>query len=161
MQGAAIYKLATGPDWFVWETMTCNAACQTACQCTGAAAQPACGCDNASQHRCINCLHATARRASAFFKVYLILFNAPGTDVTSEHTMPALIIANIIFITGILVFAVLLGMVGEEVRAGPPDHFLVFALVLGMVGEEVNGVCCAAWHCWGGGGMQAVNTSML
>ena len=63
------------------------------------------------------CLHATARRASAFFKVYLILFNAPGTNVTSEHTMPALIIANIIFITGILVFAVLLGMVGEEVGA--------------------------------------------
>lgn len=79
--------------------------------------------------------------------MYLILFNAPGTDVTSEHTMPALIIANIIFITGILVFAVLLGMVGEEVCAvGPPHHLTVFALVLGMVGKEGGGLlCCLAW----------------
>eukprot|EP00798_Chlamydomonas_sp_ICE-L_P032019 gene32019-16542_t len=51
----------------------------------------------------------------ALFKVYSILFNAPGTDVTAEPTFIGSLVANIIFMTGILVFAVLLGMIGEEV----------------------------------------------
>eukprot|EP00798_Chlamydomonas_sp_ICE-L_P017041 gene17041-23333_t len=51
----------------------------------------------------------------SLFKVYSILFNAPGTDVTAEPTPVGSFVANIIFITGILVFAVLLGMIGEEV----------------------------------------------
>ena len=39
----------------------------------------------------------------------------PGTDVTAEQSALATLLVNIIFIIGILVFAVLLGMVAEEV----------------------------------------------
>ena len=38
-----------------------------------------------------------------------------GTDLTEQRSHMALILTNIIFVIGILVFAVLLGMVGEEV----------------------------------------------
>ena len=44
-----------------------------------------------------------------------ILLNAPGSDVTSEETMVGLLVSNLLFLAGILVFAVILGMVGEEV----------------------------------------------
>ena len=43
------------------------------------------------------------------------LYIFPGTDLTEQRSHVALILTNIIFVIGILVFAVLLGMVGEEV----------------------------------------------
>ena len=44
--------------------------------------------------------------------------NLQGTDLTEERSGLALLLTNVIFIIGILVFAVLLGMVGEEVGGG-------------------------------------------
>ncbi|KAG1671383.1 hypothetical protein FOA52_011880 [Chlamydomonas sp. UWO 241] len=52
----------------------------------------------------------------ALFTIYSILFNVPGTDVTAESTFSATLVVNTVFVVGILVFAVLLGMVGEEVQ---------------------------------------------
>ena len=52
---------------------------------------------------------------SSFFYVYSILFNVPGTDLTSEGSLYGLVLTNCIFLVGVLVFAVLLGMIGEEV----------------------------------------------
>lgn len=59
--------------------------------------------------RCI-ALHCYLR-----LHLFLIWLQVPGTDVTAEQSALATLLVNIIFIIGILVFAVLLGMVAEEV----------------------------------------------
>eukprot|EP00798_Chlamydomonas_sp_ICE-L_P027650 gene27650-7289_t len=53
----------------------------------------------------------------AAFKVYATVFAVPGADVTIEDSLVSTITLNIIFLVGLLVFAVLLGMVGEEVAS--------------------------------------------
>eukprot|EP00798_Chlamydomonas_sp_ICE-L_P014743 gene14743-20790_t len=49
------------------------------------------------------------------FNVYSILFNVPGASVTEEERGVSTLVLNLIFLAGLLVFAVLIGMVSEEI----------------------------------------------
>ncbi|KAG1676953.1 hypothetical protein FOA52_014829 [Chlamydomonas sp. UWO 241] len=53
--------------------------------------------------------------ALAYTHVYNALYNAPGADMTMEQTLAATVVINTTYVTGVLVFAVLLGMVGDEI----------------------------------------------
>jgi hypothetical protein len=52
---------------------------------------------------------------NSLFHMYAVLYAVPGSTVTMEDTMLATVVVNVVFLIGLLVFAVLLGMIGEEV----------------------------------------------
>ncbi|KAL3142871.1 hypothetical protein ABBQ38_003160 [Trebouxia sp. C0009 RCD-2024] len=69
----------------------------------------------------------------SLFKVYAVLYRAPGAKVTEETTLPAALLMNLIFLCGLFTFAVVLGFVSEEIKtqlrsvkagnyAGTPFH---------------------------------------
>lgn len=47
---------------------------------------------------------------SSMYKMYLILYNAPGGDIGEEPTMAAYFVSNAAFVMGLFTFAVLLGI---------------------------------------------------
>ncbi len=53
--------------------------------------------------------------SSCFFRVYSVLLDAPGSDASDDDEIVASVVLNVIYIVGLIVFAVLIGMVGEEV----------------------------------------------
>lgn len=54
--------------------------------------------------------------ARALFKVYGVLFRAPGIGVMQEETVLASLVLNTIFIFGLFVFATFLSMISDEVK---------------------------------------------
>lgn len=52
----------------------------------------------------------------ALFKSYGVLFRAPGFAVSNETTLAASVVMNTLFIFGIFVFAVLIGMISDEIK---------------------------------------------
>ena len=67
------------------------------------------------------------RWSSAAFTVYSVLLDVPGADVLSEERAVGLFVLDVIFLVGLVFFAVLLGMVAEEVanqvrRRAPPGR---------------------------------------
>ncbi|KAL3151949.1 hypothetical protein ABBQ32_001075 [Trebouxia sp. C0010 RCD-2024] len=53
----------------------------------------------------------------SLFKVYAVLYRAPGAKVTEETTLPAALLMNLIFLCGLFTFAVVLGFVSEEIKS--------------------------------------------
>ena len=51
----------------------------------------------------------------SLYHMYSVLYAVPGSDVTHEPSLVATCVVNGVFLIGLLVFAVLLGMIGEEV----------------------------------------------
>eukprot|EP00803_Ostreobium_quekettii_P010129 evm.model.scf_531.3 EVM.evm.TU.scf_531.3 scf_531:13935-21183(-) len=51
----------------------------------------------------------------AFFRAYLLMGDVPGGDAAAEESNGATIIANIIFLYGLLTFAVVLGVVCDDI----------------------------------------------
>lgn len=54
--------------------------------------------------------------SSALFKSYGVLFRAPGFAVSNEPTLAASLVVNTLFIFGMFVFAVLVGMISDEIK---------------------------------------------
>eukprot|EP00878_Enallax_costatus_P031821 GHUV01034872.1.p1 GENE.GHUV01034872.1~~GHUV01034872.1.p1 ORF type:complete len:787 (+),score=252.04 GHUV01034872.1:587-2947(+) len=52
----------------------------------------------------------------ALFKSYGVLFRAPGFAVSNEPTLAASVVMNTLFIFGLFVFAVLIGMISDEIK---------------------------------------------
>lgn len=52
----------------------------------------------------------------ALFKSYGVLFRAPGFAVSNETTLAASLVMNTLFIFGMFVFAVLIGMISDEIK---------------------------------------------
>lgn len=52
----------------------------------------------------------------ALFKSYGVLFRAPGFAVSNEATLAASVVMNTLFIFGLFVFAVLIGMISDEIK---------------------------------------------
>lgn len=53
----------------------------------------------------------------SLFKVYAVLYRAPGAKVTEETTLAAALLMNLIFLCGLFTFAVVLGFVSEEIKS--------------------------------------------
>jgi hypothetical protein len=51
----------------------------------------------------------------SLFVIYAVLYAVPGSSVTKEKSLGATLVVNVVFLMGLFVFAVLLGMIGEEV----------------------------------------------
>jgi hypothetical protein len=72
---------------------------------------------------------------SAFFRVYSVLLDAPGSDATDDDEFVASLVLNIIYLVGLIVFAVLIGMVGEEVT-----------VQVRIIFQYADQVLCSAFH---------------
>lgn len=59
---------------------------------------------------------------SSLFKIYGVLFRAPGAGVFSEETVAASLVLNIIFIFSLFVFAAFLGMISDEIKQQVREH---------------------------------------
>jgi len=55
------------------------------------------------------------------FKVYGVLYRAPGAKVTEETSWLAGLIMNIVFLLGLFTFAVVLGIISEEIKTQVRD----------------------------------------
>ncbi|GAX80772.1 hypothetical protein CEUSTIGMA_g8207.t1 [Chlamydomonas eustigma] len=53
--------------------------------------------------------------SESLFVIYAVLYAVPGSSVTRERSLGATLVVNVVFLMGLFVFAVLLGMIGEEV----------------------------------------------
>ena len=53
--------------------------------------------------------------ATSFFRVYSVLLDAPNASCLDDTGLAASLVLNVLYIVGLVVFAVLIGMVGEEV----------------------------------------------
>ncbi|EKX39027.1 hypothetical protein GUITHDRAFT_114905 [Guillardia theta CCMP2712] len=62
---------------------------------------------------------------SALFKSYALLNNAPGVSVVDEEKPQSAFIANILFVTGCLTFAVLLGTITSAIEIVERDHIVM------------------------------------
>lgn len=50
------------------------------------------------------------------FKIYSVVIRAPGAKVTEETSLPAAALMNVMFLAGLFSFAVLIGIVSEEIK---------------------------------------------
>lgn len=55
------------------------------------------------------------------FKVYGVLYRAPGAKVTEETSWLAALVMNIVFLLGLFTFAVVLGIISEEIKTQVRD----------------------------------------
>lgn len=53
---------------------------------------------------------------TSLFTVYGVLYRIPGVAITREETLTATVVLNVIFMFGVFVFAILLGMIAEEIK---------------------------------------------
>lgn len=66
------------------------------------------------------CLYAAITGAPVslgVFKVYTVVLRAPGARVTEETSLPAAMLINAAFLTGVFTFAVVIGIVSEEIKS--------------------------------------------
>jgi hypothetical protein len=56
--------------------------------------------------------------SQSLLKTYGVLFRAPGIGVMNEQSLAAGLVANIIFLFGLLCFATFLSMISDHVKAG-------------------------------------------
>ena len=54
----------------------------------------------------------------SFITSFYLLNNCPGSDCTNESSLPSAMVANSLYVIGLLTFAVLLGIVSESVVTG-------------------------------------------
>lgn len=54
--------------------------------------------------------------STSLFKVYGVLFRAPGVPVSAEATVAASLVVNGLFVFGMFVFALLIGMISDEIK---------------------------------------------
>ncbi|KAI3438204.1 hypothetical protein D9Q98_000641 [Chlorella vulgaris] len=106
------------------------------------------------------CLYAAITGAPVslgVFKVYTVVLRAPGARVTEETSLAAALLINAAFITGMFTFAVLIGLVSEEIKSrlsavrrgniplAMTDHTLVLGwnrqapLLLRQIGTSCHG----------------------
>eukprot|EP00960_Hanusia_phi_P035842 751980-Hanusia_phi.AAC.1 len=64
----------------------------------------------------LRCVGNVGSWRNALFKAYALLNNAPGIDAVSEESTGYLLAANVLFVSGIFTFAVILGLVTSSIE---------------------------------------------
>lgn len=70
----------------------------------------------ASTVACSCCARINAWHSHPTHCAAQVLYNVPGSDITSAPTLLATVVLQVIFIFGLLVFATILAMISEEVN---------------------------------------------
>ncbi|GMH41923.1 hypothetical protein BSKO_09842 [Bryopsis sp. KO-2023] len=59
--------------------------------------------------------------SQSLFKAYTVMSDIPGADACDEKNIPSTIVANLIFMSGLLTFAVILGIVCDDISSMVQD----------------------------------------